>query len=379
MMTTGRAHTQPARATSGSPSLALRIPRPVGLGPSAPLGAPGHELLAPAGGSSDSMAGAQERGRLAVLSPRMRFAGSGVGPRDAARGVPPQAPATGHADAQQRVAGHSPSRTLKLRAGTDPAAGGGASNFESAARHAGARQRCGGRMPCHPLPPGLDPGPERHPQRLRPERYNPSRGLTLVELVIVLAISGIIAVMTPVLMWHGVKALVFLPRALAVNHVASEVTHQIMEGGFSTVTGHPTVRGLRFAARRSATQPAIWLAEGNRIGFLNSDGQHVVIMRQGLLIQRDVVSSGTCPPSAAELSDAEIIPYDTQGVTIAVLPSNLFRYFNRSATLVTAPGCASPAAIRRVQVEFTAQTGRGDFDQGDARERILTSVALRDP
>ena len=47
-----------------------------------------------------------------------------------------------------------------------------------------------------------------------------ARAATLVELVIVLIVSGILFVTTPVLIFHGVKTLVFLPKALAVARIA---------------------------------------------------------------------------------------------------------------------------------------------------------------
>ena len=214
----------------------------------------------------------------------------------------------------------------------------------------------------------------------REQRRNLRVGLTLVELVIVLAISGIISVMTPILMWHGVKALVFLPRALTVNHVATEVAHQIIEGGVSTLTGYPTIRGLRFAARRSSTATAIWYAAANEIGFLNADGQYVVMRFDSGsgTVKRRVMPNDSCPPGAGtEEFLPDQVQYQTYNVTIPA--ATLFRYYDRSATLVAAPGCGSTAAIRRVQVVLTVQTGSGSFDQGDAQEPFLSSVAIRDP
>src|SRR3989338_10857052 len=92
-----------------------------------------------------------------------------------------------------------------------------------------------------------------------------TRGVTLVELVIVIVVSVIVFAAAPVLIFYGVKTLVFLPKALAANEAATEVLHQLIEGGFSTLSGRTSpIRGLRFAiltvpTGQSASSPALWL------------------------------------------------------------------------------------------------------------------------
>jgi len=204
-----------------------------------------------------------------------------------------------------------------------------------------------------------------------------SAAITLVELVIVIVLSSIVFAVTPILMFHGVKTMVFLPKALAVNQAATEAMHQVVEGGFSTLAGQPTVRGLRFAVRRSGTDPALWLAEANRIGFLTSGGQRVLIRLDSELIKRSLPASAACPPAAPVTE--EVLPYQAQGIVRITTAGSLFQYYNQSGTLLAAPGCASAAAVRRVNITFTAQTGNGNFDQGNAREDITSSVAIRVP
>jgi len=207
------------------------------------------------------------------------------------------------------------------------------------------------------------------------------RAATLVELVIVIIISGILFVTTPILVFHGVKTLVFLPKALAANNVATEVLHQMIEGGFSTLAGQPTVRGLRFAVRRSAAEPALWLAEASRIGFRTSDGQTVLVRLDSSVVNQEVVKRSLPAPSCTPtLGTEEVIPYHAQG-SVRILPIvRLFRYYDQSGLEVNNPSsCPPPATIRRVDMAFTAQTGNGNFDQGDAREDITSSVAIRVP
>ncbi|MDP3704239.1 MAG: hypothetical protein Q8R78_07620 [Candidatus Omnitrophota bacterium] len=206
-------------------------------------------------------------------------------------------------------------------------------------------------------------------------------GFTLVELALVIVVSGIVFATVPVLIFHGVKTLVFLPKALAVNEAATEVLHQVVEGGFSILAGQTTVRGLRFAVRRSSTEPALWLAEASRIGFRTSDGQTVLVRLDSSVLNQEAVKRSLPAPSCTPtLGTEEVIPYHAQG-SVRILPIvRLFRYYVQSGLEVNNPSsCPPPATIRRVDIAFTAQTGSGNFDQGDAREDIISSVAIRVP
>ena len=204
-----------------------------------------------------------------------------------------------------------------------------------------------------------------------------ARAVTLVELVIVLVVGGILSVTMPIIVFHGVKTLVYLPKALAVNEAAMEALHQVVEGGFSTLPGQATIEGLRFAVRRSATDPALWLAETSRVGFLSSDGQYVLLRLDAEAIKRSVVAVPACSPTPGT---EEVLPYQASG-TVRILPTgSLFRYYNQGGTEVQLPPlCPPTSTIRRVDIAFAAQTGSGSFDEGHAKEDITTSVAIRIP
>ena len=216
-----------------------------------------------------------------------------------------------------------------------------------------------------------------------------ARGLTLVELVIIIVVTGIIALITPSLLLHGVRVFVFLPNALVVNQAAAEVMHQIVEGGFSdvTITGQSLVRGLRFAVRRSTSEPAIWLAGDDCIGVRTSDGQSVVMLWDPVANQEVIrrrLSAPACPTSCLPNGTEEAIPYHAPGSVriLRIAPATpVFRYYNQSETLVAAPGCSLSGitTIRQVEIAFVAQTGSGVFDEGQAREQVTTSVAIRVP
>jgi hypothetical protein len=208
---------------------------------------------------------------------------------------------------------------------------------------------------------------------------------TLVELVIVIVVTALIFLITPILVFHGVKTLVFLPKALAANDVATEILHQMIESGFSTLQAAP-VRGLRFASRTlptdgTASQPALWLAESSRIGFRTADGQSILLRWDNSVTSQEVIRRSLPAPSCTPtIGTEEVLPYQAQGV-VRILPTvRLFRYYNQSGVEVNnPPSCPPPATIRRVDIAFTAQTGSGNFDEGEAREDITSSVAVRVP
>ncbi|MBI3996884.1 MAG: prepilin-type N-terminal cleavage/methylation domain-containing protein [Candidatus Omnitrophica bacterium] len=233
----------------------------------------------------------------------------------------------------------------------------------------------------------------------------PRRGFTIVELVIVMVVGGIVALMTARLMFRGVNTLVFLPKAVAVNQVSTEVLHHVLEGGLSTLSGltesltacvtaptSPTasIQGLRFATHCNATWPALWLAEQNRIGYIASNGQYVLVRWTGTSIKRSLPPiTTTCMTIDAVLPTLteETLPYHAVADAVTILPpvvnpaDQLFRYYNQAGVEVTVvpPVCPPNATIRRVDLAFRAQTGSGLFEEGNAQEDVRSSVAIRVP
>ncbi len=202
------------------------------------------------------------------------------------------------------------------------------------------------------------------------------RGVTLVELMLTLVIMGLVAAMTPLLFWYGARAFVFLPRQLAVNHAATEIMHQVAEGGASHLSGAGVIRGLRLAGR-SGGQPSIWLAEASRLGYITAAGQSVVLRYDGTALRRSLQAANCNPPAGTE----EILAQETSGtVQIASSSVSFFRYYDQSGNPLLPPcQVGGTSAIRRVDIRFTAQTGNGNFDEGHAKEDRATSVSIRTP
>lgn len=201
--------------------------------------------------------------------------------------------------------------------------------------------------------------------------------MTLVEVVLVMALVGLLFLITPALVLHGVRGLVILPRAIAANNAAAQILDQVLEGGFSTLPGQAArIRGLRFAARGSATEPSLWLAEANRVGFLTADGQSVLIRLDGAVVRRGLPVPACSPAPPAE----EALPYESPGVVEITAAGSLFRYYNQNGTEIT-PGCTvgGTSTVRRVDIAFTARTGTGQWEDGHASQPVASSVAIRVP
>jgi type II secretory pathway pseudopilin PulG len=204
--------------------------------------------------------------------------------------------------------------------------------------------------------------------------------LTLVELVVVMGLVGILATTTSPLVFQGTRSFVFLPKAQATNQVAMEILHAIVEGSYSSLASQ-TVRGLRYALRQgNPVEPGIWFAQANQVGYLTSDNQRVVIRLDAEAIKRSFPASAACPPPAP--SSEEVLPYYAANTIRILTPVNpLFRYYRQDQTEITpAPVCgAGLSTIRRIDIGFVAQTGSGDFDQGEAQLDVKSSVAIRFP
>ncbi len=182
-------------------------------------------------------------------------------------------------------------------------------------------------------------------------------GFTLVEFVLVIGLTGIVAATAPSFVWQSLRSFVLLPSSSALNG-------QI-------------VRGLRYATP-TASARAIWFAQSDQIGYLAPSGQPVLLRLNAGRIRRSFPATTACPPPTP--TTEELLPYDIGPVSMVTSVSRpLFRYYNQSGIQLSPPGCGSAASIRRIDVALTAQTGGGVFDQGDAQIDPVSSVAVRFP
>ena len=97
-------------------------------------------------------------------------------------------------------------------------------------------------------------------------------------------------------------------------------------------------------------------------------------------MKRGLVGGASCP--ATNPSPEEFLPYDAQMTnSVQITPTgSLFVYYDNNGVVVAPIGSGCPpTVIRRVEIAFVAQTGNGVFDQGQAKEQVMSSVAIRTP
>lgn len=176
------------------------------------------------------------------------------------------------------------------------------------------------------------------------------KGVTLIELIMVIAILGIIAGIGSALMVYFVQNMVFIPNSLQIKMIASNILDIMCEGD-------STVQGLRFSkALLSATRTYLRYRDPNN---------NVVEFRynnySGRIFRR--VNSGPW----------EVVPYYfPNGVTISLLGGRLFRYYDRNDIYIPTPTVLTK--IKRIEIRFRIRTGSGLFSQWDAQTKVSTSV-----
>lgn len=213
-------------------------------------------------------------------------------------------------------------------------------------------------------------------------------GLALVELLLTLLLTGILAGGSVGLLGHFLRTLFYLPKAVVAYQVATDVLQQIVEGGPSGLGvgafygPQNVIGGLRYAVRGSAAgEGAIWLALPDQIGFRTSARQCVAVRLAGGVMKRSVA---LVPPSSpcrtTPRSAEEDLPYYASGgsVSVTIPTGRLFRYYRQNGSVVP-DGSPPGGTVRRVDITFVAQTGNGVFAEGDARAEKTSSVTIRVP
>ncbi|MFH0738802.1 MAG: type II secretion system protein [Candidatus Omnitrophota bacterium] len=177
------------------------------------------------------------------------------------------------------------------------------------------------------------------------------KGFTLIELVMVIAITGVISISGVFLMFYLIQHSIYLPNKLNVEAVGDEIMDTMIEG-------YSGAKGLRFTT-------AVSVSGTSNITFLNADGQTVVFSWDSINKKISVSINGG--PSA-------IIPYYLpSGMYIEQKGVNpIFTYYDASeiATVI-------PASVRRVKIEFQVRSGSGNFQDWQSELAFASAVAVR--
>lgn len=177
------------------------------------------------------------------------------------------------------------------------------------------------------------------------------KGVTFVELIMVIVIIGILSVPGTHVMFHLIKNSVFVPNKLNMDMLAADALDIIVDGDGQA-------KGLRFS--KSLTN-----IQDYQVVFSNQDNQ-TISYRLDTAAQKlyRSISGGT----------EKAIPYYAAPTGINMLGKNnkAFVYYD-AAEAVT----ADPAAVRRIEITLTARTGSGSYDNWQAASELSTSVAVK--
>ena len=178
--------------------------------------------------------------------------------------------------------------------------------------------------------------------------YN-RKGFTLIELIMVMAIIGVLSASGAYVMIYVVKNSVFIPNQLNMNMMASDALDIMIEGD-------TTAKGLRFSR-------VITNIQDYQVTFINQNNQTV----------RYLFNPGTSRLSRSVDDGADsVIPYYVKpGTSLLAKNNKLFTYYDNVETVT-----ANPANVRWVTITLIAQTGTGSYTNWEGQSEQMTSVAV---
>jgi len=174
------------------------------------------------------------------------------------------------------------------------------------------------------------------------------KAFTLIELVMVIAIIGIISLVGASIMTYFIQNAVFAPNQMNADMAVSDAMNML-------INGDDTARGLRFSKAISA------ISGTSDITFINQDSNTVrYYLSSGSLYR--TINAGT----------ATLFPYYAQtGITMSGKGGALFTYYDANEAVTS-----TAANIRRVVIGLVAQTGSGNYSDWQGKSDQMTSVAV---
>ena len=172
---------------------------------------------------------------------------------------------------------------------------------------------------------------------------------TLIELIMVIAIIGVLSVSGAWLMVYFVRNSAYIPNQLNTDMAASDALKIMIEGDSQA-------KGLRFSRLISA------IPSNNQITFTNQDGQSISYR----------LDTGTNSLYRSISGGAEAqIPYYATGVSITGKSGTLFTYYdvNEAVTAVA-------ANVRRIAIDLIVKTGSGSYNDWQGQSGQGSSIAV---
>jgi len=177
------------------------------------------------------------------------------------------------------------------------------------------------------------------------------KAFTLIELIMVIAIIGILSVTGAWIMTYFVRNSVYIPNQLNTDMVASDALKIVVEGDSNA-------KGLRFS------QAVASITDNNQFTFTNQDGQSI----------RYRLDTGTSRLYRSINAGAEAqIPYYAGGnVSIAGQAGAIFTYYDTNEAVT-----AVAANVRRIAINLIASTGSGSYNDWQGQSTQSTSIAVK--
>ncbi|MBU0548186.1 MAG: prepilin-type N-terminal cleavage/methylation domain-containing protein [Candidatus Omnitrophica bacterium] len=177
------------------------------------------------------------------------------------------------------------------------------------------------------------------------------RGFTFIELIMVIAIIGILAGAGAWIMVYTVKNSVFIPNQLGMDKLATDALNVMVEGDAQA-------KGLRFSREITAIN-------AYRVDFIDGDGKTVYF--------RLDTGTNKLYRSINGAGEQAIPAYSSvSGLNLSGKSGALFTFYD-AASAVT----AAAANVRRIQIILIAKSGTGLYNDWQGQSEQASSVAVK--
>ncbi len=173
-------------------------------------------------------------------------------------------------------------------------------------------------------------------------------GFTLIELVMVVAIVGILAASTAQLMLFLVQSGIYLPNQANVEMIAAEALDRMIDGDIKA-------GGLRWGRR-------VLFLRRNRIVFVDHEGRIVDLRWNPLGRMLRSVNGGPAEP---------LVSYAGKGIRMSGKGGRVFTGYDAFGRVTT-----DPRRVRAVTVALVVWMGSGSFQRGEGRVEALSGAAV---